>query len=157
MNSFDIYSGRIRVRASALVLQEGCIVLVQQEVPTRDHLVWIPPGGGIQLGESAEDALVREVFEETGLRVVPSHLRYVHEFIQGDFHTYELYFICDNAGGELKTGSDPEHSLQEQLIVDVQWVPVEKLSEIELFPQFLGEEAANDTIFTDAISHFKTT
>lgn len=31
---------------------------------------WTPPGGGVELGETAEDALVREVLEETNMRVL---------------------------------------------------------------------------------------
>lgn len=157
MGSFDIYSGRVRVRASALVVNDDKLLLVQQKVPTRSQLVWLPPGGGIQPGEPAENALIREVVEETGIQVKPYALRYVHEFIQGAFHAYELYFTCEYKNGDPVKGNDPEHRPEDQLIVDVQWVPMQKLSQIELFPQFLRNEAKRNAIFNDTISHFKTT
>jgi 8-oxo-dGTP diphosphatase len=41
-------------------------------VKRRDTPVWVLPGGGIDEGETPEEAAVREFFEETGLRVTPS-------------------------------------------------------------------------------------
>lgn len=54
------------------------------------------PGGGIELGESQTDALIRETLEETGLIIVPSSIReygYVHRIQKGE---QEAVFIQDN-------------------------------------------------------------
>ena len=53
---------------------EGRLLLVQQ----RDDGSWSTPGGSIEPDETPADAVVREVFEETGLLVVPTRLIAVH-------------------------------------------------------------------------------
>jgi 8-oxo-dGTP diphosphatase len=57
---------RIRSAARAVVLDpDNRILLVRFEFPTRT--LWATPGGGIETGESPEDAIRRELQEETGL------------------------------------------------------------------------------------------
>lgn len=51
-----------RYRAGAIIIEDGCVLFVGNA--TENYLYSI--GGGVHLGETAEDALVREVFEETG-------------------------------------------------------------------------------------------
>jgi 8-oxo-dGTP diphosphatase len=153
---FDRYSGRVRIRAAAIVISEERILLVNQYVPVKSEPVWLPPGGGIELGESAENALIREVLEETGIQVKPIRLRYIHEFIQDGFHAYELYYIAEAGRGTLKTGTDPEHSGDEQLIRSVKWNSLKNLSEIELFPKFLRDEVMSGSLLDNTISHFST-
>ena len=55
---------------SAVVQRRGRVLLVKRE----DYEVWDLPGGGIDAGESAAQAVVRETQEETGLRVEPTQL-----------------------------------------------------------------------------------
>ncbi len=156
MSEFDIYSGKVRVRSCGLIKRNEELLLVKQSVPTKNHPVWILPGGGVQFAEESEKALIREVYEETGLNISPHRLRYVHEFIQGTFHSIELYYICDILSGTIKTGSDPEHDKNQQLIIDVAWHSLNRISQIELFPEFLRDDAQKGSLFDDVISYFKT-
>ncbi len=156
MTLFEQYSGVIRVRAAALIIREGQLLLVKQKVPVRTRPVWLPPGGGIEIGEAAEEALVREVAEETGVQIRPLKLRYIHEFIQDTFHAYEFYYTAEVVGGVLKKGGDPEHSPEEQLISSVAWMPIDQLSDIELFPHFLRDELVGNKLSDNRISHFST-
>lgn len=158
MTLFEQYSGVIRVRASALIMRDKQLLLVKQKVPVKARPVWLPPGGGIEVGETAEEALVREVAEETGVQIRPLRLRYIHEFIQDTFHAYEFYYRAEMVGGVLRKGGDPEHAPEEQLISRVAWVPIDQLSDsnFELFPHFLREELARNNLSDNTISHFST-
>lgn len=118
--------------------------------------VWLPPGGGVEPGEVAKEAVVREVKEETGLKLKPLRLRYVHEFISPPFHATELYFLANFIDGILKTGHDPEHYPGDQLIHDVRFVAISEASQYDLFPEFLKKEILDGSLQGDMISHFVT-
>lgn len=132
------YAGRIRTRGCALVVEEGSILLVKQQVPTRNHPIWLPPGGEILLGESARMAAIRETAEETGLIINPTRLAAVHEFIETPYHAIELYFFADVTGGELVTGTDPEFGDDNQQIMDVGFVPIKSLQSYTVSPSFIS-------------------
>ena len=133
----SIYSGRVRTRGCALVVQEDQLLLVRQHVPTRPNPVWLAPGGEVEMGETAMQAAKRETFEETGLQIEITRLVAVHEFVEPPFHAVELYFLAKSVGGTLKVGTDPEHGDDEQQIISTQFIPFEGLNEITVVPEFL--------------------
>jgi 8-oxo-dGTP diphosphatase len=71
---------RIRVAVSGLVVRDGSALLVEFSGRTeREHYNF--PGGGVELGETLEEALIREVREETSLDVVVERLLLVVESV----------------------------------------------------------------------------
>jgi 8-oxo-dGTP diphosphatase len=73
---------------------------------------WSLPGGAIELGETAREACVREVFEETGLTVLPTAEVETFDIIIRDdegrvqYHYLIVDILCSVTGGELRAGSD---------------------------------------------------
>lgn len=73
--------------------------------------LWCAPGGGVHLGQSLHENLIREVHEETGLSVAVGEPVLVNEFHAPEhgFHQVDLYFRCAITGGVLDdTWRDPE-------------------------------------------------
>jgi 8-oxo-dGTP diphosphatase len=95
----------------ALVRQGDRILLVQR---TRPPFVgyWGLPGGGVELGETVEQALVREVAEETGLQVAIQRCLGYTDAIERDqagrvrWHYVIFYFAAEPVGGDLCPGDD---------------------------------------------------
>jgi 8-oxo-dGTP diphosphatase len=89
---------------AAAVILEGDRVLLAQRAPGGSHgLLWEFPGGKIEVGESAEHALTREIQEELGVAVVPREVLAVetHDYPSGP--EVEIHFIrCQLASQEFR-------------------------------------------------------
>lgn len=134
-----LYRNKIRIRANGLLVKDDAVLLVQIHSPVTDELIWTPPGGGLEFGESLEACLKREFLEETGLEVEVHELRYLNELIEPPFHAVEFYFRVSKSGGTLKLGADPEQHAAEQFLKDVQWIGFDKIKQINLAPAGLKD------------------
>jgi len=83
--------------AVAVIFQQGRVLLIQR----RDIPVWVLPGGGIEPGETPEQAIVREVLEETGYSVKIK--RKVAAYEPVNWMTKPTHFFeCEILSGEMK-------------------------------------------------------
>lgn len=83
----------IRIRAAGILVKDGQILLVRHEKNGKSY--WLLPGGGVDFGESVEEALVREFREEVGLPIKAGKLVLVHDSIPPNRHrqVLNLYFV----------------------------------------------------------------
>lgn len=117
-----MYGSKLRVRASGILVEGEKMLLIQLRSPVSKNLVWIPPGGGVEFGESIKNTVQREFLEETGLVVSVHNLLFINELIEPPFHALEFFFRVERISGELKLGEDPEHSVDEQILKDLQFI-----------------------------------
>ncbi len=102
-----IYGERLRIRVCGLLFEDERILLVNHRgLSTGDF--WAPPGGGVEFGETIEQALRREFAEETGLTVTVHQFAFGCEFIHKPLHAIELFYWVQPTGGQLIHGQDPE-------------------------------------------------
>lgn len=75
-------NGLINLRVGAIIMKDGKLLMVGNKKRS-EYLYTV--GGRIQFGETAEQAVIREVFEETGARLEIDRLGFVHEnYFYGD-------------------------------------------------------------------------
>lgn len=70
-----IDNGYINLRVGAIIMKDGKFLMVGNE---RDNFLY-SVGGRVQFGETTEAAVVREVFEETGVMLEIDRLGFIHE------------------------------------------------------------------------------
>lgn len=96
------------MRVTAVLVEDGHILLVEQRVTPSSSREWSLPGGGLEEGETIEDCVQREMREETGLSVAIDALLYLCDRIQDGRHVVHITFAVKRLAGELRTGHEPE-------------------------------------------------
>ena len=135
--------GYLNVRVGAIIEKDGKVLMVGND----DVDYYYSVGGRVQFGESAEEALRREVREETGCALEIDRLGFVHEnFFLGDSPAkwgktvYEIcfyYYMKTPADFELVCRSFTEDGTGERLV----WVPLDTPK--RLYPGFFRTELAH--------------
>jgi ADP-ribose pyrophosphatase YjhB (NUDIX family) len=102
------HPGDMRVRCVGAIVHdaEGRLLIIRRGRPPGKGL-WSLPGGRVEPGESDAEAVVRELSEETGLRVEPGHL--IGSVVRPgpDGVTYDIHdYAATVTGGELAAGDD---------------------------------------------------
>ncbi|MFJ8771164.1 NUDIX domain-containing protein [Streptomyces microflavus] len=118
----------VRVRAGAILIRDGHLLLIRFQDPDEDGPYYEIPGGGVEAGETPEEAAVRELREETGL--LGSVGREVARVWKGG--RYEHYFLMTAEG---RIG--PPETLDTYGGTPV-WIPVAELPATPLWPRRLS-------------------
>jgi len=126
------YPTRPLVGTGALILRDGRLLLVRRGAQPGMGK-WSIPGGLVELGETVQDAMVREVKEEVGFDVEVVKLTDVVDTItldqngQVQYHFVIVNFLARVVGGELKVATD---------ILEARWAPVEEVENYDLTESF---------------------
>jgi 8-oxo-dGTP pyrophosphatase MutT (NUDIX family) len=123
-----------RNAARVVLVADGRVLLQHGFDPGRPEAGtwWLTPGGGLNDGESVEDGAVREVFEETGLRLSPAQLGPViatrvasFEFEHRRFRQSESFFAVN------VEPFTPQHhgwdEVEQRALLDHRWWTVDEL------------------------------
>ena len=142
--------GILNIRVGAIIMKDGKLLMVGND---RDYLYSV--GGRVKFGETAEEAVVREVYEETGVKMEIDRLGFVYEnYFYGDApHNlnkliYEISFFfymkVPDAFAPISE-SFTEGDSKEHLV----WVSLDE--DIKMYPEFFKTELKNPA---DIVKHF---
>ena len=143
--------GILNIRVGAIIIKDEKVLMVGNERANYLYSV----GGRIKFGETAEEAVVREVFEETGIQMEIDRLGFIHEnYFYGDAPSnlgkliYEISFYF-----YMKTPRDfvpiSESFTEDNYKEHLKWVSLDE--DIKMYPEFLKTELKNPT---DTVKHF---
>ena len=129
-----------RYRAAAIIIENDCVLFVGNE--SEDYYYSV--GGGVHVGETAEAAVVREVFEETGIHYEIDRLAVIHEnffnenngSLKGlNCHEVCFYFLMKPRGTQELNSNSYTRGYREEM----HWIPIRELSKYKAFPSFLKD------------------
>lgn len=122
-----------QIRLTGVLVEKEKILLVKQSVsPTRS---WSLPGGRLEHGESLEDGVRREIYEETGLEVKVKNLIYICENPAAVPPLVHITFMLERVGGEIHL---PTNEFDENPIYDVKMINIVDLCEYGFSEQFMN-------------------
>ena len=131
-----MWTGGVRV---IILDDKDRMLLVKQQ--HEDKEIWMAPGGGIEEGENAAEAAVREVKEETGLDIALGRMLWHVEEVSERGQRFVNFFTARVAGGVLELGEDPEFDGDHQVLREVRFMSRQEMAEIpHLYPESLREE-----------------
>jgi len=135
VNDTRQYPERPIVGVGAVIVDEGRVVLIKRKYePLKGH--WSLPGGMVEIGETLESALSREMLEETGLRVDVGPVIEVFDRIMHDeqkrvrYHFVLIDYLCWPAGGTLTPGSDVDAAIWVDPVTLAQYDLTEKATSV---------------------------
>lgn len=129
-----------RYRAAAIIVENDCVLFARNELD--DYFYSI--GGGVHHGETVEDAVLREVFEETGVRYEIDHLAVIHEnffnevggTLEGlNCHELSFYFVMKPRGTQELHSNSMTQGIKEEMC----WLPIKDLDKYRAYPAFLKD------------------
>lgn len=130
-----------RYRDAAIIIENECVLFASNQ--SDDYLYSV--GGAVHMGENAHDAVLREVFEETGVHYEIDHLAIIHEnffnenngTLKGlDCHEISFYFLMKPRGTqELHSNNISSFGVKEKMC----WIPIKDIENYKAYPSFLKE------------------
>lgn len=146
-----------RYRAAGLVVEDGKILFITNKEVDYYYTV----GGGVHMGEKAEECVRREMKEETGIDYEIDHLAVICEnFFDGhgwaidglDCHCLEFYFLMKSKGiTDLICESVGANNMKEELA----WIPIDQIENYNIKPTFL-KDRMSEIINGNSILHIVT-
>ena len=121
-----------RISAGAIIIQEDQILLVRYNNGNGKSFL-VGPGGGVLSDEGINQAVVREVREETGLEVSPSKILFVEDLLSRRYRMVKIWFLCEPVGGLF----EKTQGAKEEGIIAVGWFRKEQLLEEVVYPPVL--------------------
>lgn len=140
----------VRLSIQCVVNSESNVLMVKHRDHDPSNLqgeLWVLPGGGVERGEGVMQAAEREVLEETGLSVRAIEVVHLREFEWNPDapptgwssigRSLEVYVRAEVVSGTVRLGHDPELHQHEQVLLDAAWIPIQTLSSVLHFPEYV--------------------
>ncbi len=143
--SYKTESGKFNYRVCAVIISDGKILAMHDERSPYFYL----PGGRVKMGETAEDAVIREVREELGIIAKIARPLWLNQaFFTEDvdhlrYHELCIYFLMDISETDLLERGN-EFTVNEGKKTHIfEWLDFDQLKEEYFYPLFLKKEIFN--------------
>ncbi|TGB01221.1 NUDIX hydrolase [Halobacillus salinus] len=131
---FQIEQTRFNYRAAGILIEDDHILFHRQQKDS----YWALPGGGVEIGESTNESIVREWREELGEDITVASTLWVTEnfftYKQQPLHELAFYYLVQRKQGKVQT--EPFSGKEGDRLI-YQWLPLRDLHHYDIRPTFL--------------------
>ncbi len=122
----------VRVRVAGIIIDDDRLLLISHKKGA--DVYWLLPGGGVDYGESLEEALVREFKEELNITIDVHSLAFICDSIDpmGERHIINIFFHCSYNRGDYSIG-------KEERLLGYEFFKRNEIKKITLFPPVNNE------------------
>lgn len=118
------------MRASAIIVSENKILLMHRKKEGREY--WVFPGGGVEKDETPEQAVKREVLEETSLKV--TECDYSFDYL-GENKVANPVFVCKVENGGPKLGGPEAEKHSKEDWYHPEWIDLKDSVKLTVYPE----------------------
>lgn len=144
---------RLPFRAAAIVIKDHQLLVMHRINKGKEY--WVIPGGGVEEGETIEQAVVRELSEETSLTIKINRLLYHRRVTDNSQLTDEYYYLSDYVSGEpkLNASTELEEMQAGEQVYEPVWLDFDQLQSKLLYPDELKQALLSDlkSGFSDSV------
>lgn len=140
--SYTSGNRKFNYRVCAIMISDGRILAMHDERSPYFYL----PGGRVGLGETAENAVIREVHEELGITAKISRPLWLNQAFFNedvdhlDYHELCIYFLMDLSGTDLLSRGERFTAQEGSRTHSFEWLAFDRLKNEYFYPIFLKEE-----------------
>jgi ADP-ribose pyrophosphatase YjhB (NUDIX family) len=122
----------------AIIIKDGRILLIHRIKNNKEY--YVLPGGGIEEGESPEEAVIRELKEETNLDIRINSLLWTYEENVNGEKRPGHYFLIKKFEGNLRLGSLELGRQSKNNQYSFEWILINKINNILMYPEDIKEK-----------------
>lgn len=133
-----------RYRVGAIIIEDGCVLMAKNDVDDYYYSI----GGGVHMGETSEQAVLREVREETGIDYEIDRMVFVNEgLFHGDgslsgreCHIIAFYYLMKAKGNKGVESNSSNGTVFGGMPEYLYWIPIAELESMKAFPIFFKDK-----------------
>jgi len=124
-----------------------CVVLIENKKVLTVHCsyeeeFYLFPGGGVEAGETIEECAIREMYEETGIKVKIAKLIYVNDYIEDrktNTRVLNIFFLAKKIGGKIKQGKKDGGKIKK-----IEWIELDEFDKFDFRPKYISKHLKED-------------